>query len=523
MGSVWRVIIVDDELLVRQGIKHLLNWEKEGYRIVGEASNGLEALDLVREARPHLILTDIVMPVMGGEEFVRIVKERYPEIEVIVLSSFSEFDYVRSTFQSGVADYILKPKLEADSLLAVLNRTTVKMAALHEAATEETAENGWLDQAVEKLLTGYGTDVDPERVRVKFPFGRFILFGSEMKNVKNKEARKRFVAELETRMGRLDVGNTVALNLKQAPEEVLYLLIFEPAKGDELLLALRRVAEDLVMQMERGARFLISQSFTDFFHLGEIYREHYLKLVRYGFYLPDRIVLEHDRLPLRPAASAGFDMGDLTEKLRTKQFAKAFADFRAYMTQQAKDYTADIFEFKSLLGNFIFNVTTTLGKMKFEITRLEKAKYDYFRAIDEAAYVTDTISVVEQFLEEAGAIVADQPHQANPNMANLLEYIHEHYAEPITLTEVAKHFHFNASYLSSSFALHNQEGFNEYLNRIRMEKAIERLLMTDDAISEISEGVGYSDQSYFTKVFKKLTGMSPSRYRRHHAAEQRKP
>lgn len=93
----------------------------------------------------------------------------------------------------------------------------------------------------------------------------------------------------------------------------------------------------------------------------------------------------------------------------------------------------------------------------------------------------------------------------NPNISNLLEYIHEHYADPITLTGVARQFHFNASYLSSFFATHNEEGFSEYLNKVQLEKAMELLLTTGESISEISANVGYSDQSYFTKVFKKHT------------------
>ena len=523
MKSLWKVIVVDDELLVRQGIKHLLNWEREGYRIAGEASNGMEALDLVRELKPHLILTDIVMPVMGGEEFVRIVKERHPEIEIIVLSSFSEFDYVRSTFQSGVADYILKPKLEAEYLLSVLNRTTAKMAALHTAGPEDHSAERWLEQAVEKLLTGYEADVDPELVRAAFPSPRFMFFGVEMKKAKDAEARKLLTAKLEKKMGRLDMGRTVHLGLKQFAGEALYLLNFDPKYEGELLLALRRIAQELVTERRRGIHFLIGQGFADFYQLGEVYRERYTKLARYCFYLPDRLILEHSYLPKLPDPSPGFDLGEMTELLKRKQFAKAFADFLTDMSRRAKDYTADIFEFKSLLGNFIFNVTTTLGKMKFEIGPLEKNKYDFFRAIDEAAYASEAISVVDRFLAEAGAIVEGPRQQVNPNMASLLEYIHEHYAEPITLAEVARQFHFNASYLSSYFASHNREGFNEYLNRIRLEKAKERLLTTDDAIADISKSVGYSDQSYFTKVFKKMTGVSPGRYRRLHAAEMRKP
>ena len=131
MKEYYRVLIVDDELLIRQGIKHYLNWEQEGFSIVGEAANGKEALALIESTKPHILLTDIVMPIMDGEELTKTVKERYPSIEIIILSSFGEFDYVRSTFQSGVVDYILKPKLDAAGLLNALDRKSTRLNSSH--------------------------------------------------------------------------------------------------------------------------------------------------------------------------------------------------------------------------------------------------------------------------------------------------------------------------------------------------------------------------------------------------------
>ncbi|MFK4997272.1 response regulator [Bacillus sp. N9] len=122
MRERYKVLIVDDEQLIRQGIKHYVNWEQEGFQIVGEAANGKEALEIIKQTDPHIVITDIVMPVIDGEELTRIIKKDYPHIQVIILSSYSDFDYVRSTFQSGVSDYILKPKLNGPELLTALKR-----------------------------------------------------------------------------------------------------------------------------------------------------------------------------------------------------------------------------------------------------------------------------------------------------------------------------------------------------------------------------------------------------------------
>lgn len=109
---------------------------------------------------------------------------------------------------------------------------------------------------------------------------------------------------------------------------------------------------------------------------------------------------------------------------------------------------------------------------------------------------------------------------SNANMTKLLQYIEEHYAEPLTLTELARHFHFNPSYLSSLFTTYNHEGFKEHLNKVRTGKAAELLRAGEAPIAEISSMVGYGDHSYFCKVFKKYSGLSPSSYRRQYYGQE---
>ena len=120
MDNLCKILIVDDEYLLRQGIKHLVDWRKEGFEIVGEASNGKEALDLIEMLKPHIVISDIVMPVMDGIDLAKIMKSKYPEVQIVILSGYGDFDYVKSTFKVGVNDYILKPKLNPEELLLLL-------------------------------------------------------------------------------------------------------------------------------------------------------------------------------------------------------------------------------------------------------------------------------------------------------------------------------------------------------------------------------------------------------------------
>lgn len=508
-----RVVIVDDEILIRQGIKHYISWEQEGFRIVGEASNGKEALELIERTKPHIVITDIVMPIMDGEQLTRTIKASHPEIEVIVLSSFSEFHYVRSTFQSGVADYILKPKLDAKELLAVLRRTAERIPTLQLQRPGDGAAPS-VEAIMEKLLSGYDTGIDDGVVRTAFPHARFWLLGADVRRA--FQSAEGTAASLEELASKLigDEGLSIAYRSALAGDQHWLLLLNAASDAQAAIVKLAEAMERETSSMFPELGWTLGSPFDAFVSLGEAYRGELLKLLGYRFYLPERRLLAMGQLPDTASAAGPFQLNSFAEQLRLKQFGQAFEYVRKHAEAMSGNYRMDVFEFKSFLSNVIFNVIVLLGNMEYEAKVLEEHKYAYFKAIEEASNAKAAIEQLSAFIAEAEALIAAKHQQpANPNMQLLLDYLHSHYDEPLSLTEVARTFHFNPSYLSTFFALHNTEGFNEYLNKIRVEKAAELLRIGEASISEISGMVGYSDHSYFTKVFKKRTGLSPSQYR----------
>ena len=123
---MYKLLIVEDEMLLRQGIVHMLNWTEHDFLIVGQVSNGKEALECIDTLKPDIIITDIIMPVMDGVEFTRRVKNAYPEIQIVVLSSYDDFSYVRETLRLGACDYVLKREINESMILEVLKRTAKK-------------------------------------------------------------------------------------------------------------------------------------------------------------------------------------------------------------------------------------------------------------------------------------------------------------------------------------------------------------------------------------------------------------
>lgn len=531
MSSRCKVLIVDDELLVRQGMKHHLNWEQEGFELVGEASNGQEALAFIEHVHPHIIITDIVMPVMDGEELTRIVKSRYPEIEMIILSSFSEFDYVKSTFQSGVVDYILKPKLETEELLHVLKKTAAKIPSLKlDPDTEANAPS--LEAIVEKVMAGYAPDEDQQVLEEAFPYERFYLFacstkpvlqqsgydGEQLRHRILKQVHQSLSIEQNSNCNEQNASGNEQLSICRVdpePHLSVYLINISASCAHHVVRAARDTQITIAKEAP-GLCWALTNEFHSWAYIADVYKEQLQALFQYRFYLPDYPILIASELPSYPELGAKFNLDRFNKELKSNQAEHAFQDLMAYVQDWKKRYRTDIYEFKSFLSNMIFTITILMNSMEMDTAELEENKYAYFRGIDEAYDAEQTIEQLRAFLHKASDVIASHEHRGSSNMKKLLEYIQEHYAEPLNLSEMAKHFHFNPSYLSSYFTTHNKEGFNEYLNRIRIEKAEELLRAGQVSISEISNLVGYSDHSYFCKVFKKFTGLSPSHYRRKH-------
>ncbi|MFP7168867.1 response regulator transcription factor [Terribacillus sp. FSL K6-0262] len=480
-----RTLIVDDEILIRQGIKHYLDWEKEGFTIVGEASNGREALELIEKLDPHIVVTDVVMPIMDGEALIRIVKEKYPHIGLIVLSSFSEFDYVRGAFQNGVIDYILKPKLNAEVLLQALRLAAGQLEDFHLSTGEH--DKTWKEKLL-RLFEGVDTSFH-EEIAAYFPSKHFQVVSIRQ----------------EASQDAGSIRNTAMKNgsffpiISGADNEISLW------NGEEIL------DENAFPDVPASACICVTRPFDDILELKEKQKE-LEQLESYRFYFPDKGYLSEASLPLDTAEECEFEMDGFIEACKRDDFQEAFRHVQEHMERSAKNYKQDIAEYKAFLNNVMFNLIVLLGNGKYQTELLEKRKYDYFQRVVQAEDIYKANKTIASFLKEVECLVKSEGGQGH--MRKLTAYIKEHYHEALSLSDIANHFHFSPSYLSNYFSAHSREGFSGYLNRVRIEAAINLLRQNDIPISKISEQVGFSDHSYFCRVFKKQTGYSPSQYRR---------
>ncbi|MBB5180046.1 two-component system response regulator YesN [Planomicrobium koreense] len=502
MGEACKVLIVDDEMLIRQGIINYIAWEQEGFQIVGEASNGKEAMQLIGEFSPHIVITDIVMPIMDGIDLVKEGKKEFPNTEFIVLSSFEDFDYVRSMFQNGVADYILKPKLNGPELLRILSRVVGRIPDLQHSGSAVKPERS-AEEMLESMILGYDLALEGAVLSDVLPNSQFVLVGIRGKDLDPNQ--------LKTALKRSIFEELPIFALNSSDTETLLLLNFKPHQLEAIKLAVEYQALELI-----GTMWMVYEPFDSIDDMKTVYDEGRSKMKKYGFYLPDTSLFVYDNLPVENEKQANFDLNHFIEMFKDRLFNAAFTYLENHVDYLAGRFNNDSFEFKSFLGNIVFNIIVLLDAMKYNTEDLEKKKYGYFSTINEAVDVNEALEQFNGFLEGVRTIMLLGDKAADPanNLDKILAYIEQHYTEPLRLSEIANHFHFNASYLSSYFSTHHKEGFSEYLNRVRIKKSMELLENSTVSISNISGMVGYSEHSYFCKVFKRITGMSPGSYRK---------
>lgn len=481
-----RTLIVDDEILIRQGIKHYLDWEKEGFTIVGEASNGKEALELIDKLNPHIVITDVVMPIMDGEALTRVVNEKFPHIGLIVLSSFSEFDYVRSAFQNGVIDYILKPKLNAEVLLKALRQAAGQLDGFH--LSSEVEHEQTLKEKLRVLYEGTNVSLEEEETAY-FPHKYFLVLSYKSVDKKEKPFHEYF-----------DHENGFLTEILSTSDMHIYLW-----NGDQML------SENVFSGLLESSTVYSTEAFDNLLELKGKQRE-LDKLESYRFFFPEKLYLSEDILPLPPGERKEFQLDRFIEECKRDNFQEAFSYLEEHIEQMVLNYQQDVVEYKAFLNNIMFNLIVLLGNMDYQTEALEKKKYTYFQQVGQAPDVYTANETVESFMKEVRQIV--ETGEGQGHMRKLTDYIKAHYHESLSLSDIANHFHFSPSYLSNYFSTHSKEGFSEYLNRVRIEAAITLLRQSDIPISKISEQVGFSDHSYFCRVFKKQTSYSPSQYRR---------
>ncbi|WP_058301247.1 response regulator transcription factor [Gorillibacterium timonense] len=523
-----KAMLVDDEMPILNNLKKVLPWERMGLEVVALARNGQEALMAVKEHRPDVILCDIRMPVMDGLVFLEEVRKVDAACEILMLTGYQEFEYARTAMQYGVKDYILKP-IDYEQLEAKVGQVAESIRTRR--AEDIKKERKWgkaAGLAYEKILRdvvmGFPSVnarnflVD-EGVRVDELAYTVLLVdidGYSLHSVK--------WTDNERRLWNFAVGNVLqdALTPLRLPYRVLQI-----REGEWLILVERQVgdteASDEAMAcwlaaLQEAVRDNVKLSVSvgmhpepvKFAELASTYQTmQRMLLINSG---NSKVLAVTDEV-LRMADSSRSlwkTMEEMISGLRKQDRARITGALESLRRDiAAEPNEAAVAKAETVLHYLIVHLLREMREMDMVTPQDED---ELWTKLQHSLGIKDIMDAVVHLVDRSLASALGKK-TSELLMLNAKDYIHRNLASDIGVEEVAGHLGISSSYFSLLFKSHFGETFVEYVTRQRMELAKSMLLMTDKSVTKIGALVGYAERRYFTKVFVKHTGLTPSEFR----------
>lgn len=533
-----KIFLVEDEVVMRNGIKNNIPWEKEGLLFAGEASDGELAYPLIKKVQPDILITDIRMPFMDGLELSELVKKEFPKIKIIILSGYNEFDYAKQAIHIGVTDYLLKP-ITASKLLEAVKKVA-------EVIEREREEENMLERY--RLEMAENTVLDRQRLFKDLVTSRISF----------KEALER--------------GEQLGMDLSASFYQLMLFKLIPSGPSSAWSDRVLSCQEAIEERMEGRQHILVFDRGEEgwaFILTGESEQEVERRTRDCAAGLGDLVRTYKDIQFFGSIGGCVNRLGDLQQSYG--QAGRAFASrFFSEMNQvvsysemeQVYSAAGEAIDIHSVDGSKVNR--RTLEHFLKQGTVEEAASFveEYFQNIGEKNYhsfmfrqyiIMDCYLCARTFLEELGMDMKSLPREVTDMEGTLKEshsmetlkerlvslfketmslrdgqtaskysqvleeamaFIRENYAkEEISLNTVASRVNISPSYFSSIFSQEMGVTFVEYLTSVRMERAKELLMCSNMKTSEIGYEVGYKDSHYFGYLFKKTVGCTPKEYR----------
>lgn len=505
---MYSILIVDDEKAIRDNLSKAVPFEEYGFFICGTAANGAQAFELLPSLKPDLILLDVCMPVMDGLGFLKELKSsEYSDTIVIMLSGYSDFEYAKKAMRYGAKGYITKPVddeilpllIEMKQELIKSKQQKIREVVLEDLKLLNMLYNGksWDRSIFNKyillhcVILSTGTDSgegNPYSVVQTCLENLLKEYGNCLFRIKGSVLTYLIPKEVFSEYG----GNQDIFT-----KHLLYLLKREKLQCS--LLLDKEIFEDSESPFREDYNANLYTMITEVFYgkWGLIDISHIGKKLR-----TERISCEESFMELLKK-----HLLELDKKAIVREFDALMGEIERIHLRI--EYIQEInFRIYYLLADIVSSESTG-NKEEPILSPPEWLDYIYFSTFDKWK-----ILQLNQ-IEEAFRYIESRRSIANLGVCgNIIEYVHRHFREPITLQQVAESFYMNSAYLGQVFQKATGESFKKYVNRLRILEAQRLLKQTDGMIYEIASQVGYMESKYFIEKFVAQVGMSPTEYRK---------
>ncbi|MDU4695476.1 MAG: response regulator transcription factor [Paenibacillus sp.] len=535
---MWKIAIVDDERQVLQGMKRAIPWEQLGAEWVGEALNGADGLDVVRQTEPDIVITDIYMPAMNGIDMIEQLRKEGYDGKVIIFSGYSDFEHARQALRFNVSDYVSKP-ISVPTLKTILTKVIGELAQEEEnrlkqgemerklSLYEPFIEKEWVRSAVVGTLDSsyreagrlpepywYWTDTRHVTIGIDlirdarvsaFSLSDWNLFRFAIRNIACEVARKMFGSLEYTELH----STRAVLIVHPRPEEPVELLDKKLHElGVKLIDAIKCYLK-LVVRVGIGGVKRQWQHIPE--STEEAFRAIELRSGRrdpvYALYAYQEEEDEHAYADNLFSVKFYVELASAIKASQEAEAKKLVADYMSRLELQ-KAMTPESVQ---ILASELWGVFTYC---LYEAGVLLNDLVPGEQITKELVSLTGPEQLAEWLSDKITLICSSRQWRGNSKHRQVVDYmtgyIHEHYAEDITLAELSEKLYISRNHLSIIFKNITGETFNNYLTRVRIEKARELLLQRTMLVYEVAERVGYKNVPYFSTLFKKITGMNPT-------------
>ncbi|KRE57550.1 response regulator [Paenibacillus sp. Soil750] len=517
------VLVVDDEPIIRQGLRELVDWEHFGFTYAGDAEDGIEAYELIDTLHIDIVITDLIMPRMDGLALIRKLKECSRPISSVVLSCMDDFTYVKEAMKLGAKDYILKPTMEPESLMDILvgvkRDLEVQRNERREQGLRELELASTLQMQISTRLQAYlQSGVGEAELQAE-------LFGVSAGSSRADAAASSLVSLL------LHTGASAATKgwhwtgclaaLPLAADSVLLLMPVAAAATDGGALA-------AAAALECAAQVRLATAPDWFIGAGVVLRRlqdvqpaaalHAQQLHErfYGMSRNRRIVLAPEAVS-KPTAALPYDIRSDLLRCIVHDNSEGYLHHADVLCARLREQRPE----KERVLPFIQELLALAAGYARERGYAEIERYEELFVHNKALHPCASFEQVKLFLMQAMSMLSehqmalgnDQKHRSNnPFIRKVLTYMQENFASPISTSDMADHVRLSRSYLSDLYSKEMGESLSETLTRIRMEEAKRRLRAGEMKVYEVADAVGFPDAKTFAKTFKRVVGCSPKEF-----------
>lgn len=521
-----KLLIVDDEPLVQIGIKSMLNWADYGIEICGTAMNGKNALDMIREYSPEIVITDIRMPIMNGLQLAKACRETYGKIPLFIfLTSYEEFQLIKEAMSYEAVDYLIKLELSADSLSEATKKALSRLETLQVSMEYKDSGRPLLQSYYEKFFMRLLHNLfDSE--------DQFALQSKDLKIDFSENCYFTALCGIREDSPR-DMDHTKLMNLYNSSLQMAKEIICKHIPAYIISLDMKHFAvvfhlsdledyrEKAVADAFDNAAFMVHNYFnvtiltgvgtpvSQPLKISESYQEARQAFGRVSEKSPMVIFTGNDKAYIRNAFNISVFKSEIT---------KAFNEFDTDVLSRTLTEIIELFETYPMrfpqaadgACNILYLALSLLPDGAENMAEIFSSYSDGYRSIYRFTNVEQVVEWMTIFRDGLCEVLKSKRKTYKAHViTNVQKYINNHVTEKLSLNEVAGVFGLSPNYLSILFKKNCRLGFSEYIAQEKVTRAKFLLLEQDKKIYEVADQLGFESAFYFSKVFKKVTGLSP--------------